>query len=67
MYALEGFAELDIGELVEGVEIGADSTREEDWVLGDDGESSTEIMELDSGDINPIDDDTTFSGFEEAE
>ena len=41
---LEGFTELGVGELVEGVEVGADGAGEEDGVLGDDGETGAQVM-----------------------
>jgi hypothetical protein len=67
MDALEGFAELLVGEFVEGVEVGADGAGEEDGVLRDDGEAGAEVVEFDGGDVDAVDDDTACSGFEEAE
>lgn len=39
MNTFEGFTELNIGELAEGVEVGADCAGEEDGILRDDGEA----------------------------
>ncbi len=40
MDAHQGFAELVVAELIEGVEIRTDGTREEDRILGDNCEPS---------------------------
>ena len=67
MNTFEGFAELGIGELIKGVEIGADGSGEEDWILRDDGETHTQIVEFDGRDIDSINDNTAFSCFKESE
>jgi hypothetical protein len=47
MDSLQGFVELEVRELVEGVEVGADCAREENGVLGDDGKAGAEVVEFD--------------------
>lgn len=67
MYTLEGFAKLDVRKFVKGVEIGADCPRKEDGILWNDGQAGAEVVELDGRDVNSIDGNASFSGFEEAE
>jgi hypothetical protein len=63
----EGFAELDIGELIEGVEVRADCAGEKDRILRDDRKTGTQVLEFDGRDIDSIDNNTAFSGFKESE
>lgn len=67
MDALEDFFDLVVGEVGEGVEIRADCAREENWVLRNDRETGSQVMELYRRDVDPIDKDPSFSCFEEAE
>ena len=67
MDAFEGVAELGIGVLVESIEIRADGAGKENGVLGDDGETAAEVVEVDLGDVDAVDKDLAFAGGEEAE
>ena len=67
MDAFEGVAELGVGVLVEGVEIAAHGAGEEHGVLRDDGETAAEVVQVDLGDIDAVDEDLAFAGREEAE
>ena len=67
MNTFEGVAELGIGVLVEGIEVRADGAGEENRVLGDDGKTAAEVVEVDLGDVDAVDEDLTFAGGEEAE
>ncbi len=65
--ALEGVAELDIGVLVESVEVAADGAGEQDGVLRDDGQSAAEIVQFHRRDVEAVDADGARARFEEAE
>lgn len=67
MDTLKSFPELNVGKLVEWVEVRADCAGEEDWVLRNDGQAGAQVMKFDSRDVDSIDDNTAFSGFEESE
>ncbi len=49
--------ELEVGVFVEGVEVGADRASEEGGVLRDDGQTGSQVVESDGGDVDAIDTD----------
>jgi hypothetical protein len=59
VHSFETVTEFAVGVVVEGVEVGADGTREEDGVLGNDGQSRPEIVKLNLGNVQTIDMNTT--------
>lgn len=50
----QGFLEFIIGELVKGVEIRTDGAREEERILRNDGQTRTQVGELDLGNVNAV-------------
>lgn len=67
MDAVERVAQGGVGVVVEGVEVGADGAREEDGVLRDDGEARAQVVQVDLGNVLPVDVDAAGAGFDEAE
>lgn len=67
MDSLKGLAQLEITKLVEGVEIASDRAGKENRVLGNDGQTRTEIVYFYTRDVDSVNGDASLAGFEEAE
>lgn len=63
----QGFPDLIVAELIEGVEIRPDRAGEENRVLWDDGETRAEVVEFDLRNIDAVDSDAPFAALKEAE
>ena len=64
---LQSIEEFSICVLVECVKVRANGAGEEDRILGNNSQTTPQVVQSDFGDIDPIDDNTAFACFEEAE
>jgi hypothetical protein len=67
MALLERLPEVVVVVLLEGVQVELEGAREEDRVLGDDGEPPAEVVEADLGGVDAVDGDVPLGGLDEAE
>lgn len=67
VHALEGVAQRGVGVPAEGVEVAPDGAGEEDGVLRYDCQARAQVVQLDGGDVQPVDVDAPGAGLEEAE
>lgn len=63
----EGDPDVVVRELLKGVEVEAEGAREEDGVLGDDGEVRSEVAEVHLTDVDAVDLDLARGEFDDAE
>lgn len=63
----EGDPDVIVRELFKGVEVEAEGAREEDGILGDDGEMGSEVAEVHLADVDAVDLDLARGEFDDAE
>ena len=59
--------ELRIIVAVQRIEVGPQGAREEHWVLGEDGESGTQLVQAEGGHVHAIDFYAAIGGFDQSE
>lgn len=67
VHALEAVTQLGVGMPLEGIQVGPHGAGEEHRVLRDDGEPAAQIVQLDLGNILPVDVNGARTCLEEAE
>lgn len=67
MDTLKTLLQLLVGVLVKRIQVGADGTREQDGILGNDGQARAQAVKTDLGNVDTINGDGARAGLQEAE